>query len=431
VRSFELTTRLTAISRNEGRSATAAAAYRACCVIECEREGKTHDYSRKGGHETGAIVLPKDAPAAIHDRAKLWNGAELVERNGARGKNAGKFKADARTARDVMYTFPAELSQAGRSNAANVIARHVVDTYRTGADYNIHAPGKDGDERNYHCHMLMTTRRIDAKGFGEKAREWDDRKTGPKHTKALRKFIADTINAELKAEGKADLVKVEYLSFEARGVSRKPQQQHRGPAKTHILRKEQRQLRHAWEQRERREQRERHAKERASLKLRQDFALQNKMADLERRGREGRASIRSDFARAAKADMPPTGLRRAFLAATGQHVREEFNRLARESQRTADAEHQRADLKAVLKAERNEFVRSQVEERQRLADRHRDEDRQLNQAVEHRRSLDRTAEVHARSNDARSNSRERQHTNDNDREQGRGRSIGTDDPPPP
>ena len=121
MRSFELTTRITGISRGDGRSATAAAAYRACCAIECEREGRTHDYSRKGGLEASEIVLPEAAPSWAKDRGRLWNNAELVERNGKRGKNAGKFKADARTARDVLFTFPAELSAAGRLNAASAL----------------------------------------------------------------------------------------------------------------------------------------------------------------------------------------------------------------------------------------------------------------------------------------------------------------------
>ena len=70
------------------------AAYRACCVIECEREGRTHDYSHKGGREAGGIVLPEDAPAWAKDRAKLWNAIELRERN--KDKRAKtKFKADA------------------------------------------------------------------------------------------------------------------------------------------------------------------------------------------------------------------------------------------------------------------------------------------------------------------------------------------------
>jgi hypothetical protein len=216
--------------------------------------------------------LPEGAPAWAKDRAKLWNRAELVERNGKRGKNAGKFKADARRARDVLFTFPAELSAMGRLNAARIIARHVSDTHRAGVDFNIHQPGKDGDERNHHCHMLMTTRRLTAKGFGEKAREWDDRKTGPALSKGLRKFIADTLNAELAVEGKASLVRVEYRSFEARGLPQRPTQQHQGPGKTHELRKRQGHARKAWEMEQRRAQRERHGKERASLKLRQDFS---------------------------------------------------------------------------------------------------------------------------------------------------------------
>jgi hypothetical protein len=79
-----------------------------------------------------------------------------------------------------------------------------------------------------------------------------------------------------------------------------------------------------------------------------------------------------------------------------------------------------------LQAERNEFVRGQVEDRERLTERHRGEDQQMHHAVEQRKSLDRTAEVHARSNDARSNSREQVQ----EREQGRGRSIGREVPPP-
>src|ERR1700674_2063380 len=225
VRSFELTTRVTGISRGDDRSATAAAAYRAFCVIECQREGRAHDYSRKAGHEAGGMDQPEDGPAWGRNRSKLWNAAEKREQN--KDKRAkSKDKANAKTARDVMFTFPAELSKEGRLNVARIIARYLVTTSQVAVDYNLHQPGKDGDNKNFHCHMMYSTRRITAKGFGEKAREWDDLKTGPKLSKALRKFIADTMNAELAAEGKASLVKVEYLSFEARGSSQKPTQQH-------------------------------------------------------------------------------------------------------------------------------------------------------------------------------------------------------------
>jgi hypothetical protein len=231
VASSNSSTRINGISRGSKsqRTATAAAAYRACCVIECERKGRTHDYSRKKGLEASEIMLPEGAPEWAKDRSKLWNAAELREQN--KDKRSKKDKAKAKTTRDLMFTFPAELSQAGRLEAARIIARYLVGVSAVAVDFNIHEPGKDGDEKNFHCHMMFTTRHMSADGLGKKTREWGDRKTGQQQSKALRKFIADTLNAGLTAEGKADLVRVEFRSFKARGITRKPQQ-HQGPAKT-------------------------------------------------------------------------------------------------------------------------------------------------------------------------------------------------------
>ena len=51
------------ISRAEGRSATAAAAYRAGVEITDERTGEIHDYTRKGGMVATEFFLPTGAPA--------------------------------------------------------------------------------------------------------------------------------------------------------------------------------------------------------------------------------------------------------------------------------------------------------------------------------------------------------------------------------
>jgi len=37
----------------------------------------------------------------------------------------------------------------------------------------MHAPGKEGDERNYHAHVLLTMRLTDGESFGPKERQWD------------------------------------------------------------------------------------------------------------------------------------------------------------------------------------------------------------------------------------------------------------------
>ena len=47
------------IKRSAGRSATAAAAYRVGERIECQREGRIHDYTRKQGIKETFILTPK------------------------------------------------------------------------------------------------------------------------------------------------------------------------------------------------------------------------------------------------------------------------------------------------------------------------------------------------------------------------------------
>src|SRR3546814_6086480 len=67
------------IGRSAGRSATAAAAYRAGVEITDERTGLVHDYTRKQGVEHSELMLPTDAPEWAADRERLWNAAELAE----------------------------------------------------------------------------------------------------------------------------------------------------------------------------------------------------------------------------------------------------------------------------------------------------------------------------------------------------------------
>src|SRR3546814_12224475 len=68
-----------AIGRSAGRSATAAAAYRAGVEITDERTGLVHDYTRKQGVEHSELMLPTASPEWAADRERLWNAAELAE----------------------------------------------------------------------------------------------------------------------------------------------------------------------------------------------------------------------------------------------------------------------------------------------------------------------------------------------------------------
>lgn len=407
MRVFELSTRFSSISRapkpaksgtpaamtRGPRTATAAAAYRACCVIACERDGKTHDYSRKRGLIHAEIILPAGAPAWADDRSKLWNAAELRERN--KDKRAKTVeKANAKTAREIMFSLPAELSAEGRLSAARTIARHLTDTHGIATDFALHEPGKEGDERNFHCHLMMTTRRMGADGLGAKAREWDDRKTGSQLAKDLRAFIAATLNAQLKTEGKGDAVHVEHRSFAARGSGRRAQK-HEGPAKTHQRRKDQVRARAAWHESAKRDQEARHKSQLESLTARHEFAAQARDTEGAARIKQKAQEIRQRLDEARKADRPPEGLRRVWLNVTGQQMREAFDRQQRHAQRVMDARQELAALRGEVRVQRTALRDGQQQERNALSAQHAADNRQLrdsfNARVLHDRAAERTA----------------------------------------
>lgn len=91
------------ISRSAGRSATAAAAYRAGVRLEDRRTGQLHDYERRSGVVHAEIVAPEQTPAWMLDRTALWNAVEIVEK-----------RKDAQLSREVQLALPHELNAAER-----------------------------------------------------------------------------------------------------------------------------------------------------------------------------------------------------------------------------------------------------------------------------------------------------------------------------
>ncbi|MGP7984284.1 MobQ family relaxase [Rhodoblastus sp.] len=178
-----------AVSRKAGRSATAAAAYRAGEAIDCEREGRRHDYTRKQGVEHAEIIVPSEASWA-RDRSVLWNAAEAAEK-----------RSNSTVAREYELALPTELPALARVGLAREFAQAVSDRYGVAADIAIHAPGREGDHRNWHAHVLTTTRVVTAEGLGAKTRQLDDQKTGPEQVKELRSLWAGMANQALERQG--------------------------------------------------------------------------------------------------------------------------------------------------------------------------------------------------------------------------------------
>lgn len=196
---------LKTFSRAAGQTATAAVAYRCGTVVQDDRTGLTFDYRRRHGVEHTATLAPVNAPTWALDPAKLWNAAEAVE-----------VRTNARTARELLVSLPAELDAGQRVALTHDLARMLVDRYGIAATAAVHAPDRRGDQRNHHAHILFTTRTIGAAGFGAKTRALDDRKTGPEETETLRATAAALINAHLERAGICTRVDHRSLADQAR-----------------------------------------------------------------------------------------------------------------------------------------------------------------------------------------------------------------------
>ncbi|AOG08616.1 MULTISPECIES: Ti-type conjugative transfer relaxase TraA [unclassified Agrobacterium] len=146
------------VSRSGGRSAVAAIAYRTASRIVNERDGLVHDFTAKAGVVHVEIVLPEGSEARwALDRSVLWNAVEFAEK-----------RKDARLAREFEVALPHELNAGERLTLVRAFARDLADRHGAAVDFAIHAPGGDSDIRNSHAHVMMTTRKVEASGLGEK-----------------------------------------------------------------------------------------------------------------------------------------------------------------------------------------------------------------------------------------------------------------------
>ena len=204
------------VSRSTGRSAPAAAAYRTATRIENQRDGLVHDYTRRGGVEDAFLVLP-DGAAWAEDRAALWNAAEAAEK-----------RKDAKVAREYELALPYELDPTQRRALAQEFGQAVVERFGVAADIAIHAAHPEGDQRNWHAHVLTTTRVVSAEGLGAKTRELDVIQTAGPAVEALRELWAVQVNWALARAQVAE--RVDHRSLDRQGQGHLVATQHLGPA---------------------------------------------------------------------------------------------------------------------------------------------------------------------------------------------------------
>jgi len=218
------------ISRGAGRSAVAAAAYRAGENIVSEYDGRVNDYTRKGGITHKEIILPENAPAEYQDRAVLWNAVEKIEK----AKNS-------QLAREIEIALPVELNHTQNLNLVREYVKKNFVEHGMCADIAFH-DNKDG---NPHAHIMLTMRPFNEdKSWGSKQKKeyildqqgekiYDKKKRSYKcksipttdwneQTKAeeWRAAWADTANRYLQESNHTK--RLDHKSYKRQGISKIP-----------------------------------------------------------------------------------------------------------------------------------------------------------------------------------------------------------------
>ena len=164
--------RLGILTRGQGKSAVAAAAYRAGEKLKSEYDGLTYDYTRKHWVEHTEIILPESAPKQYSDRETLWNAVEKAEK-----------RRDSSLTRDILLALPNSMTPEQRLEIAREFLIKNFVSYGYAVDICYHNPpvsdimGRKLDNngrftnnieemtfRNPHIHALIPMRPFDENG---------------------------------------------------------------------------------------------------------------------------------------------------------------------------------------------------------------------------------------------------------------------------
>ncbi|WP_417799031.1 MobA/MobL family protein [Terasakiella pusilla] len=217
------------LRRADGRNAIAAAAYRSGEKLYSTDRSKAFDYSKKRG------VLGKGLIGFEGSRQELWSCAEKSENR----KNSV-------VAREVILALPHEMTDDERQQLVEMFCSWLRSRHGFALDWAVHTPAQLGDRRNYHAHILMTTRQVSNEVFGKKTRELDQRNTSGKHIEEWRRQWASYCNRLLGSIPGCELLDYRSYSRQAEQCGSKPKtpQRHLGPAITNILRKTEKSMVH-------------------------------------------------------------------------------------------------------------------------------------------------------------------------------------------
>jgi Ti-type conjugative transfer relaxase TraA len=196
----------TLISRSQGRSAVACAAYRSANSLFDETYGRTHNYLHKQDVAFAEILLPEQAKEWMKDREKLWNAVEKAEK-----------RKDAQLAREFNFALPRELSIEQNIKLACEFIKNEFVNMGMIADVCIHNDKMPDGSFQPHAHVMLTLREVTPSGFGHKVRSWNTKE----NLFRWRESWAMHVNRTFSLHDIGLLI--DHRSFKEQGVDLQPQ----------------------------------------------------------------------------------------------------------------------------------------------------------------------------------------------------------------
>jgi Ti-type conjugative transfer relaxase TraA len=168
--------RLQYVQRSKGQSSCHKGAYNARDKIYDLRQEKNFDYSDRGDCAYHAVLLPEGASEKYKNISELWNTIEAIEN-----------RKDSQVAKEMVLALPDDAVITLQDRIAmtrSFVKKYFVDDGLI-CQLDIHEPHSKGnkdnwktredheDGKNWHAHVLITTRRCTDEIFGLKAAELD------------------------------------------------------------------------------------------------------------------------------------------------------------------------------------------------------------------------------------------------------------------
>jgi len=153
------------VSRSTGGNACRKASYNQRETIRYDRTGELFSFKDRGGNVHHEILLPTGVDEKFKSSSVLWNEVERCEK-----------RKDSQVQKEFVLALPddKEVTLEDRIELARrFIQKHFVEK-GLGAQLDIHEPHED--EKNWHAHLLVTTRRFSENGLtfeSMKARDLD------------------------------------------------------------------------------------------------------------------------------------------------------------------------------------------------------------------------------------------------------------------